>query len=249
MNSIIYCRISTNKQKSLPEQILECTGYAKKKGFNVRHVLKDIGSGTKYNKLCGLKKLLNYLKVNEVQNVIVFDVTRLNRDENFGKIFDKYKDRVAFHFVSENLIIHKNSSKEEYDSFKKLFSESCNFSKKLSERIKRNVSHRKKIGQFYGKKTPFGYRCIRFQGKKFICKDEGRHCENKKIGTYKVAKNLSSRNPEIKEKIRKYYNLSIKDIKDIKKNIIKYDEMHRKQMKFVEDITDMLIDTISDIKL
>ena len=45
MRAVIYARISTNDQNTIPMQIKKCREYAKARSWTVSHIIKDIASG------------------------------------------------------------------------------------------------------------------------------------------------------------------------------------------------------------
>jgi len=81
-NSVIYARVSTEKQAtkgfSLPTQIDECKKYAKNAGHSVQAVFQDKYTGTVLDRP-GLEKLKQFVSTEEIDTVIVYDIDRLAR--------------------------------------------------------------------------------------------------------------------------------------------------------------------------
>jgi DNA invertase Pin-like site-specific DNA recombinase len=80
-NCVIYCRVSTEKdtqQLSLERQEEELQAYAKKLGLAVKNIFTDRHSGYDVERE-GLLSLLEYVKKNKVDVVLVQDETRLGR--------------------------------------------------------------------------------------------------------------------------------------------------------------------------
>ena len=203
-------------------------------------IFRDIKSSINYTKLTNLNKLLNFVQENNIKNIIINDISRLNRDRKFIPIFDDLKNKINFHFVGEKVVINKDTSNEDYKKFIDKFIFGCEYSESLSKRCKDNAAHRKKIGQFNKKKAPFGFKIVSIYGKKFINRDNS---------TYKVAKSLKTTKPIIKERVIKYFNLSDKDVKDIRENLKKYDNMHKSHIDYVNSLVDTISLNLNDVKI
>lgn len=80
-NCVIYCRVSTEKdsqQLSLERQKEELLAYAKELGLAVKNIFIDRHSGYDVERE-GLLSLLEYVKKNNVDIVLIQDETRLGR--------------------------------------------------------------------------------------------------------------------------------------------------------------------------
>ena len=81
MKSVIYCRVSTEKQSqetSLTRQEEELIEFAKLNNYEVEKVFSDQHSGYDIERE-GLLDLLDYIKQNEIKAVFVQDETRIGR--------------------------------------------------------------------------------------------------------------------------------------------------------------------------
>ena len=81
MKSVIYCRVSTDKESqetSLKRQEEELIEFAKLNNYEVEKVFSDQHSGYDIERE-GLLDLLDYIKQNEIKAVFVQDETRIGR--------------------------------------------------------------------------------------------------------------------------------------------------------------------------
>lgn len=81
MKAIIYCRVSTNKETqetSLKRQEEELTQLAQSYHFEIDRVIKEKASGYDYDRE-GIFQLLERIKDEQVQAVLIQDETRLGR--------------------------------------------------------------------------------------------------------------------------------------------------------------------------
>jgi len=81
MKAIIYCRVSTNKETqetSLRRQEEELTQLAQSYNFEIDRVIKEKASGYDYDRE-GIFQLLERIKDEQVQAVLIQDETRLGR--------------------------------------------------------------------------------------------------------------------------------------------------------------------------
>lgn len=81
MNAAIYIRVSTNKQEqktSLNRQKRELIKFAHENGYKINNIIEEKKSGFQENRE-GIIKILELLKDNQINIVIVQDSTRLGR--------------------------------------------------------------------------------------------------------------------------------------------------------------------------
>lgn len=79
--AVIYCRVSTNKESqetSLQRQAEELTEFANQYGFEIVSVIKEKASGYELDR-DGIFQLLELIKDNAVQILLIQDETRLGR--------------------------------------------------------------------------------------------------------------------------------------------------------------------------
>jgi DNA invertase Pin-like site-specific DNA recombinase len=80
MNTVIYSRVSTQSQDN-QRQINELQNYASSVGMNVNKVFQEVISGVKKNiEREGLSKMISFVKANNIQKVLVWEMSRLGRN-------------------------------------------------------------------------------------------------------------------------------------------------------------------------
>lgn len=101
--SVIYGRVSSSDQKrDLDRQISRLESLCKKENFNNIEVIRDLGSGLKYDKK-GLKKLLKLILSGQVSRLVLHHKDRLLR---FGS---ELVFRICEYMGTEVIIIEENS--------------------------------------------------------------------------------------------------------------------------------------------
>ena len=117
-NSVIYARVSTQKQKKdLENQIHTITEYANNNGYKIDGVYSDIASGLNYDRK-SFSELLNLILERKVKNVFIKDKDRLTRVS-----FDLWKN--LFKQFNCNLIVvneTQNNETEEKEIFADIIS-------------------------------------------------------------------------------------------------------------------------------
>ena len=108
-SAIIYSRVSTRNQDN-DRQITELYAYAKEKGYTVVNIFSDTISGkTKVAHRKAAKQLLSYLLTNQIDLVMVWELSRLGRSlidilKVTNQIVDELKINV--YLRKENLIAY-----------------------------------------------------------------------------------------------------------------------------------------------
>jgi DNA invertase Pin-like site-specific DNA recombinase len=100
MKTVIYARISTTNQ-DLDSQINACIKFAEYKEFKEIEVFKEQISGTTTaSTRVEYDKMINFIKENEIKNVITFEISRFGRNItdvlNNIKYFKENKIQVFF---------------------------------------------------------------------------------------------------------------------------------------------------------
>ena len=117
-NSVIYARVSTQKQKKdLENQIHTITEYANNNGYKIDGVYSDIASGLNYDRK-SFSELLNLILERKIKNVFIKDKDRLTRVS-----FDLWKN--LFKQFNCNLIVvneTQNNETEEKEIFADIIS-------------------------------------------------------------------------------------------------------------------------------
>ena len=154
--AIIYSRVSTSRQQigtSLDSQVLLCQDYCNENKFNVVECLREVCSATLMSKQ---PKLNNIILTHNNFHLVILEPSRLCRNiKDFTNFLDKCDERnITIHFV-QSITVSNNSQ-----DIKKMISHIYDAeleSKTLSQRIKRSVSHRKKMKTYTPPKPSFGF--------------------------------------------------------------------------------------------
>ena len=77
MRAVIYARVSTHDQNTIPMQVKKCQEYAKARNWIVSHVMKDIASGAKQKPQ--RDDILKLARKREIDTVIVWKLDRWGR--------------------------------------------------------------------------------------------------------------------------------------------------------------------------
>jgi predicted site-specific integrase-resolvase len=114
-DTIIYCRVSTSKQKNnLENQIEYCEKYCVANGWQISKIIKDIGSAVNFSRN-GLKELLKICYIYKPKRIVISDKDRLAR---IG--FDLFK--TLFDILGiELIVINQNNTK--YDKIQDIVEE------------------------------------------------------------------------------------------------------------------------------
>ena len=136
-NSVIYARVSTQKQKKdLENQIHTITEYANNNGYKIDGVYSDIASGLNYDRK-SFSELLNLILERKIKNVFIKDKDRLTRVS-----FDLWKN--LFKQFNCNLIVvneTQNNETEEKEIFADIISLLHCFAMRMySSRRKKKIS-------------------------------------------------------------------------------------------------------------
>ena len=85
--SAIYARQSTERQCTLDEQIIDCTKYLKDTGKRKALLFTDKGSAWKKDasdNLYGMNHLMRCISRGYIDDIIVYDISRLSRNMDMG---------------------------------------------------------------------------------------------------------------------------------------------------------------------
>lgn len=186
MKVIGYVRVSsfTQKQKnnSIPLQTKKINEYCKLNDYELIDIYKDDGiSGMSLNKRLGYKDMLDYMKENSVDGIVVWSLSRLGRRMKDVIDFMDYlkTNNIKFYSIKENLsnddkigslIMNILSSVNEFEV------------EVIKQRIKDVKRNKKENGEVYGR-LMYGY--DNQNGKLIVNKEER--------NTIKRIKNLRSR--------------------------------------------------------
>lgn len=93
MKVVIYNRVSTDKQE-LQQQIEACKKFCDYKGFEVKDIFTDVGSGKDFFHRPNFQIMLNKLRTYEYGGVVVFRFDRLGRNTvDCIKFFDEMEGK------------------------------------------------------------------------------------------------------------------------------------------------------------
>jgi site-specific DNA recombinase len=186
MKVIGYVRVSSvtqrEKNNSIPLQKKKIEEYCKLNDYELLEIYEDDGvSGMSINKRLGYKNMIEYLKDNNVDGIVVWSLSRLGR---------RMKDVVELMDYLNNNEIHFFSIKENLTNSDKVGSLIMNILSSVNEfevemireRIKDVKRNKKENGEVYGR-LMYGYNN---QNGKLIVNEEERK-------TIKRIKNLRSR--------------------------------------------------------
>jgi DNA invertase Pin-like site-specific DNA recombinase len=105
MKAIIYCRVSTNKETqetSLMRQEEELIQLANQHQFNVAEIIKEQASGYELER-DGILQLLDQIKHNNIQAILIQDETRLGRgNAKIALLHCILKENVKLFSISHN---------------------------------------------------------------------------------------------------------------------------------------------------
>jgi len=138
--TIVYCRVSTGKQKEyLKNQISMCKEFAAKNGITVDEVIFDISSSFNFKRK-GLMKIIDMIISYQIDKIIIYDIDRLSRIAYslFEELFRK--------FNVEIIIVDKSSEKSP-DKIDEIKDELISFIHYITSKIYGRRSYKKKLEQ------------------------------------------------------------------------------------------------------
>jgi DNA invertase Pin-like site-specific DNA recombinase len=103
MRAVIYARVSTHDQNTIPMQIKKCREYAKARNWTVSHIMKDIASGAKQRPQ--RDDILKLARKREIDTVIVWKLDRWGRSTSdvVGTLEELRELNVKFVSITEAL--------------------------------------------------------------------------------------------------------------------------------------------------
>lgn len=159
--AIIYNRISSNQQAdgfSLDAQDREAESYAKRKNFIVARtwtVIESAKDGTRK----AFNEAVNYLKNNpDIKNVIIEKGDRASRNYwDLLKIYDLIENHgKVFHFYKMGLILHRDSTPEDFTRLDIDITFSRYFLMRLKAEVRKGLNQKAITGAFPNH-APYGY--------------------------------------------------------------------------------------------
>lgn len=100
---IIYARVSTSAQ-DYTRQITELRKYAKKQNFEiVKEFSEKISGGKKVEERTAIKEMLDFVKFNKVDKVLIYECSRLSRRQlDFLSIIEQLTEQGVSLFILQN---------------------------------------------------------------------------------------------------------------------------------------------------
>lgn len=100
---VIYARVSTSAQ-DYTRQITELRKYAKKQNYEiVKEFSEKISGGKKIEERAAIKELLDFVKSNKVEKVLVYEASRLSRRQlDFLSIIDTLTELGVSLYILQN---------------------------------------------------------------------------------------------------------------------------------------------------
>ena len=100
---VIYARVSTSAQ-DYTRQITELRKYAKKQNFEiVKEFCEKISGGKKVEERTAIKEMLDFVKFNKVDKVLIYECSRLSRRQlDFLSIIEELTEQGVSLFILQN---------------------------------------------------------------------------------------------------------------------------------------------------
>ena len=100
---VIYARVSTSAQ-DYTRQITELRKYAKKQNYEiVKEFSEKISGGKKIEERAAIKELLDFVKSNKVEKVLVYEASRLSRRQlDFLSIIEQLNETGVSLYILQN---------------------------------------------------------------------------------------------------------------------------------------------------
>ena len=100
---VIYARVSTSAQ-DYTRQITELRKYAKKQNYEiVKEFSEKISGGKKVEERMAIKEMLDFVKFNKVDKVLIYECSRLSRRQlDFLSIIEQLTERGISLFILQN---------------------------------------------------------------------------------------------------------------------------------------------------
>ena len=160
--TVAYVRCSSDMQ-SVEHQIQSIDDYAKKHNLIIDKVFKDEGISAyrkDYSYRDGFKELLQLAKKGEVENLLIFESSRLSRNMiEYQMLVQQFTNcNVRIHDISTNSIINQNELDTLLNAFKGWMNQ--NSSKQTSMRVKSAKKLLKEKGKFLGGTILYGFEVI-----------------------------------------------------------------------------------------
>ena len=175
MKAYLIARVSTDEQSdALPGQIYRLKDYALRNKFDYK--LFEIKESAYKGNRASFNKIITCAILESDPCVIVFDkIDRLTRKSISNDVERLYNLAIGgaleLHFISDSLVLNKDSSSSQKFLFNVGLAGSQNYSDNISENVKRRNQQKRRDGEWCGK-APIGYiNTQKPDGKKWIEQD------------------------------------------------------------------------------
>ncbi len=219
MKAVGYIRVSTNEQAiegaSLDSQLKKIQAYTELKDLELIEVIKDKGLSAKDLNRDGIKQVIEMVKSNKVDAVVVFKLDRMFRSTvdalETARMFDKWE--VALHSIQEALDTRSAMGK----FFFTLTAALAEMEQRIiSERTSIALQHKKAKNERVGH-IPFGYQLA--ENKIHLIKNEQeqkilksiRSLRRQGLSLQKIADKLNQRG-KLNRRNRKWNKMSVKSV-------------------------------------
>lgn len=100
---VIYCRVSTSRQNT-ERQLKALRDYSKKNHYNVvKEFSEQISGAKKIQERLALRELMDYVRENKVDKVLIFECSRLSRRaSDFLNIIEKLNELGVSLYILQN---------------------------------------------------------------------------------------------------------------------------------------------------
>ena len=171
-NAVNFARVSSEDQRdgfSLDAQTDLAAKYAKQNNLSIIKIWKDQESASKEDHRKIFDEMIEYVKTNEIRNVIFDKVDRAVRGIKSASKMEELVDHhnVKFHFTRENLVIDKFSPPQEKFRFYLGTVMAKYYIDNLKTEINKGLNQRTEKGYWNGL-APFGYTNSRIYGRATI---------------------------------------------------------------------------------
>lgn len=164
-SAVIFSRVSSEDQRdgfSLDAQLSLALKYADEQKLEVKRSWKVDESASKENDRKYFFEMVEYVKDNQIQNVIFDKVDRAVRGFKSATLIDDLiqSHEVRFHFTRDHLILNRSSPPQELLRFYLSTVMGKYYIDNLKSEINKGLDQRWEQG-YWNSKAPFGYRNIR----------------------------------------------------------------------------------------
>jgi len=102
----VYCRVSTRDKQNIQTQEIYLEAYAKREGFDIYKVYKDVGESGSKDSRPEFDKMLKDMRDKKFQGIIVYKLDRIGRSlSHLVRLFEEFKKK-GIDFISATQLIN-----------------------------------------------------------------------------------------------------------------------------------------------